>query len=666
MPEMNREREGQPAEGVGRSGATGPWRWLPWSSPASLRSTRYLLKWLVLGTLIGIVAGLGAVAFYRAIGFATDLFLGDLVGYQPPLPVGEGSPARVDPERPWLLPLVLALGGLISGFIVFRFAPEAEGHGTDAAIDAVHHKRSLLRARVPPIKLVASAITIGSGGSGGREGPAAQISAGFGSLLAQWLNLSVEDRRTAVSAGMGAGIGAIFRAPMGGALMAAEILYLHDLEVQVLIPALIASIVGYSVYGYFEGFSPIFGDYSGLTFDDPVTLLWYALLGILAGLVGLLYARVFYGTAGVFHRLRVPRVIKPAIGGFLVGILGIWVLGSLHTGYGWVQVSMTEELKTLPLWLVLVLPFAKIVSTSLSIGSGGSGGIFGPGMVIGGMLGAAFWRLGDGILPHLPASPAPFVIVGMMALFGGIAHAPFAVMLMVAEMTGNLTMLAPAMVAVALSSALVGDETIYRAQLPNRSSSPMHRVRMSFPLLSALTVREAMDRAGSTNGERVGGLVLDPNQPLDEALARMADDGVPVAQVREGDSIVGHLSYRGALTAYRQMLQRGVRRARALPESSLIVEARLRRGSSLVGRSLREARFPRGTLVASISRDGEMLFPHADTVLAAGDVITVVTEPHQAPLVRALAESRESIPEDEPTSALAREVGQAEADRQAG
>jgi CIC family chloride channel protein len=464
---------------------------------------------------------------------------------------------------------------------------------------------------------------------------------------------------------MGAGIGAIFRAPLGGAVMAAEILYLHDLEVEALIPALIASIVGYSVFGLIEGFEPIFGDYSGLTFDDPVTLLWYALLGILAGLVGLLYARVFYGTAGLFHRLPMPRMLKPALGGFLVGVMGIWVLGSLHTGYGWVQISMTEDLKTLPLWLVLALPFAKILATSLSIGSGGSGGIFGPGMVIGGMLGAAFWRLGDGVLPHLPASPAPFVIVGMMALFGGIAHAPFAVMLMVAEMSGNLTMLAPAMVAVALSSALVGDETIYRAQLPNRASSPMHRVRMSFPLLSALTVREAMDRV-ATSGDEEGELALDPDVPLDEALARMADAGVPVAKVREDDRAIGQLSYRGALTAYRQMLQRGVRRARALPESSLIVETRLRRGSPLAGRSLRQARFPRGTLVASISRDGDMLFPHADTVLAAGDVITVVTEPRQASLVRAIAEGWEAVPEDEPESALAREVGQAEADRQAG
>src|SRR5262249_26303653 len=149
---------------------------------------------------------------------------------------------------------------------------------------------------------------------------------------------------------------------------------------------------------------------------------------------------------------------------------------ALHMGYGWVQIAMGPQLLGMPLWVVLLIPFAKILATSLSIGSGGSGGIFGPGMVIGGLLGAPFWRLTYGLLPGVPASPAPYVIVGMMALFGGIAHAPLAVMLMVAEMTGNLSLLAPAMIAVAVSTALVGDNTIYRSQLPNRASAPAHRV----------------------------------------------------------------------------------------------------------------------------------------------------------------------------------------------
>src|ERR1051326_4891607 len=198
-------------------------RWLRWTGGPLLRgsgfeSSRYLAKWLLLGTCIGLVAGLGAIVFFVAIDQATHFFLGDLVGYLPPSPSGEGSPLIRGMDRPWLLPLVVGLGGLLSGLIVFNLAPEAEGHGTDAAIAAIHHHQGRVRARIPPIKLLASAITIGSGGSAGREGPTAQISAGFASLLAGWLRLDLADRRIAVAAGIGSGIGAIFRAPLGGAL----------------------------------------------------------------------------------------------------------------------------------------------------------------------------------------------------------------------------------------------------------------------------------------------------------------------------------------------------------------------------------------------------------------------------------------------------------------
>jgi CIC family chloride channel protein len=579
----------------------------PLRGGSGFESTRYLARWLVLGSAIGLVAGIGAIVFYLAIEFTTHLFLGQIVGYLPPAPVGEGSPTIVPMERPWLLPLVVALGGLISGIIVFSLAPEAEGHGTDSAIAAIHYRQGKVRARIPPIKLVASAITIGSGGSGGREGPAAQISAGFASLLGTWLKLKPLDRRIAVAAGMGAGIGAIFRAPLGGALMGAEILYLHDLEVEAIIPSLIASIVGYTVYGAYFGFAPIFGAQPALALDSPIQLLYYGLLGVAAGACGLLYAHTFYGTTALFHRLHMPMWFKPALGGVFVGFLGLVIPGALHMGYGWVQIAMGPELMSLPLWMVIALPFAKILSTSLSIGSGGSGGIFGPGMVIGGMLGATFWRLGYGVLPSMPQSPAPFVIVGMMALFGGIAHAPLAVMLMVAEMTGNLSLLAPAMVAVGVSTALVGDTTIYRQQLPDRSFAPAHRTRYREPLLAALHVSDAMTpprQAGlaedtvaqaqallASQGAMVLAVVdgddryartvtrdalagvsdlsaplaslepdefepLEPDITLDVALERLADYNVPWLPVVSDGRIVGGLGARDALREYRAAVAR--------------------------------------------------------------------------------------------------------------
>ena len=392
-------------------------RWQARQSSGGIETGRNLAKWLGLGLAIGLVAGLGAIVFTWSIDFSTSLFLGEGAGYLPPSALGEGNAKITSAERPWLFPIILTLGGLLSGWIVYKFAPEAEGHGTDAAIAAFHHRGGKVRARVPLVKLIASSITIGSGGSGGREGPTAQIASGFGSLLAGWLGLDAASRRIAMVTGMGAGIGAIFRAPLGGAVMAAEILYLHDLEVEALIPGLVASIVGYSVYSSVYGWSPIFGgQLGGLTFDNPVQLIYYAVLGLICGLVGLFYAKSFIFAGKFFHHLRlagraVPNWLKPAIGGFLVGLIGLISPAFIHMGYGWVQATMSpsavDGLLSLPLWLVILLPVGKIIATSLSIGSGGSGGIFGPGMVVGGFVGAAFWRLTEGWLPGVPTTPGP-------------------------------------------------------------------------------------------------------------------------------------------------------------------------------------------------------------------------------------------------------------------
>ena len=497
-----------------------------------LREAGYLRRWLVLGAAIGVVAGLGAIAFSVALRSATDLFLTRLAGYTPPSPIGEGNlPGSAHVARPWALPLVVGLGGLLSGILVFRFAPEAEGHRTDAAITAIHHNPTGIRPRVSLVKILASALTIGSGGSGGREGPTAQISAGFGSLLARRLQLSPADARIAVAVGMGAGIGAIFRAPLGGAVLGAEILYRDDIEVEALIPSLVASIVGFSVFGAVEGFTPIFGFLRGYRFTHPVELLYYAGIGLAAGLVGILYARSFYGAVGLAHRLPGSRALKPAVAGVLVGLMELALPGVLGTGYGWVQEAMGQELLGLPLWVILALPFAKILSTSLSIGSGGSGGIFGPGMVIGGFVGAAAWRLLSPVAPAVPHTPAPFVVVGMIACFGSIAHAPLAVMLMVAEMTGSLELLAPAMVAVGLAALVVGDRTIDRGQLRSRADSPFHRLRFGLPLLETVRVRDVMSEPRD---------VLPADTPA--AVARERLRWAPGAPVVDGDG-----RFRGAV-----------------------------------------------------------------------------------------------------------------------
>lgn len=364
-------------------------------------------------------------------------------------------------------------------------------------------------------------------------------------------------------------------------------------------------------------------------------------------------------------------------------------------------------LLALPLWVILLLPFAKIVTTGLSIGSGGSGGIFGPGMVIGGMVGATVWRLCYHIVPGLPATPAPFVIVGMMALFGGIAHAPLAVMLMVAEMTGNLSMLAPAMIAVGISSIIIGNTTIYTSQVDTRADSPAHRLQLSFPLLSTLAVHQAMTRislrflprqtlveAEALLAGRVesGAPVLDergmllgvvthvdiehvspdkrdqrtvaeimnrdvltiyPDETLDEALEQLTSRRVSWAPIvdaeamSEGKHVVGLLSATDIVRAYRETLSKSSRRMRGLVDGTVMLEVKIEAGMRLVDRPLREAQLPIESLVVSIRRRDELLFPRGSAVIKPGDVVTFLVSPRGEALLQQYLMA-ERVPDAEP------------------
>jgi CIC family chloride channel protein len=642
-----------------------------------LRSAPYLRKWVILGAAIGIISGLGAALFFTALEVSTALFLGVLAGFQPATAIGEGGHAITDPTRLWALPLVVAAGGLISGIIVFRFAPEAEGHGTDAAISAFHHRPRGVRGRIPLVKLVSAAVTIGSGGSGGREGPTAQIGAGFGSFLARTLDLEARDARIAVSAGMASGIGAIFRAPLGGAILGVEIPYRDDIEADALVPSFVASIVAFSIFGALIGFGRIFGHF-GSEFTDPRQLVYYALIGLTAGLVGRLYISSFYGFTAWFKRRRWPRALKPAIAGFAVGCLGIVLPGVIGTGYGWVQAGLSREsIMSIPLWVIIALPFAKILATSLSIGSGGSGGIFGPGMVVGGLLGAALWRLLVPWAPFMPSDPAPFVIVAMMALFGSVAHSPIAVMLMVAEMTGDLGMLPPAMIAVGIALLIVDEKSIYASQLATRADSPAHKFQFSMPVMATLPAGDAAraarvvvdpgDRAdetlrrlkrarlpgapvasasGSLKGTitaqrlelskptaRVGDLlgesgsvgipILSAEDSLDEALGALADSHASWAPVVADGKLAGVLSVQDIMRSYRAALTGSVRRVRGLGSGGALVRATIAAGSALAGHTVARIGWPRDSVLVAVHRGDRLLVPRGDLRLEAGDDLTI-------------------------------------------
>ena len=645
-----------------------------------LTEASYLQKWLILGVLIGTMAGIGAIAFYEALLACTHFFLGTLAGYHVPTPAGEGSHrASASFTRPWAIPLVVGLGALLGAVLVFRFAPEAEGHGTDAAISAVHHNPRGIRLRAVIVKIVASALTIGSGGSGGREGPTGQISAGFASLLARELDLSPADARIAVVTGIGSGIGAIFGAPLGGAVLATEILYRDDFDAEALLPSFVASLVGYVIFGAFIGFTPLFGFAGRYHFTDPAHLPWFALIGVLGGLIGLLYAKSFYGIADLFNRTPLPRWIKPAIGGVIVGLIALAIPEVLGTGYGWIQQGLGHELLTLPLWIVLILPFARILATSLSIGSGGSGGIFGPGMIIGAFIGASIWRLFAPMVPSMGHSPAPYVIVGMMCCFGGISRAPLAVMLMVAEMTGSLSILGPAMIAVGLAWFIVrrSDDTIYRGQLKSKADTPAQRLLIGMPVLSNVPVRQAMappllvltggssspqarrqlEAQGLTGAPVVDGegrfegtislddlkggaagndgcveSVVDSTAPSvpDSAYLDVAVEAITtasghwVAVLNSERRVVGTVATSDVVRGYRLGLLASLQRMNPTGDEEGPDRVNVASGSLLADQPLRDARLPLSVIITTIQRNFDLVVPDGETVLQPGDELVLI------------------------------------------
>lgn len=457
-------------------------------------------KWLFYSGIVGVVAGFGAVLFHVLSESLFEAAMSHLGGYVP-RPTGDARAiSDAGPIIPMVLLLVPAAGGLFAGWLVFRFAPEAEGHGTDAVLEAYHQKAGQIRKRVPFVKALASVLTLGTGGSGGREGPIAQIGAGFGSFFANRLGMSTRDRRILVAAGMGAGIGAIFRAPLAGALFAAEIHYREaEFEAEAMIPSAISSIVSYCIFSLFYGWRPLFTTGS-FDFSDPLELLPYGVLALVVSVGAYAFIKTFYGLRDLFHKLPMPLMLKPAVGGLLTGAVGVTlyvlvgdkdVLSVLSFGYGILQGAIDVKVASSVLVMVAV---GKMLTTGLTIGSGGSGGVFGPSMVIGGSLGGATGAGLHELFPELVRHPGAYVLVGMAGFFAGAANTPVSTIIMVSEMTGNYQLLLPALWVTTICYLLLRRTGIYEKQCRSRVDSPAHRGDMHFDVLEDMTVRDVYNR----------------------------------------------------------------------------------------------------------------------------------------------------------------------------
>jgi len=420
------------------------------------------------------------------------VLLGWIAGYYAPSLSEEGGIPRqiIGPHGLWLIPLVTTLGGILSGLLVYGLAPETEGHGTDTVVKALHWTGGVLRARVAPVKMIASAITIGSGGSAGREGPTALIAAGFGSIYAKLWHRPERETRLLVMMGMAAGLSAVFRSPIGTAIFAVEVLYGGmDFESEALIYCMLSAIVAYAVNGWFVGWHSLFQVPANLSAAGLSDYGWYIALGAASGLIATILPEVFYRVRDGFAALRIPAWTKPAIGGLCVGLLALRLPQVLGGGYGWIQEAINGQLA---LRLLIVLLFAKILALSLTVSSGGSAGVFAPSLFVGAMLGGSI----AGIFHHAPAG---LVVVGMAAVFAGAARVPIATLLMVAEMTGGYQLLVPAGLAVMLSflievklSSYMKYGSLYEAQVAGKFDSPAHRaehVQLALRLLDQGNIR---------------------------------------------------------------------------------------------------------------------------------------------------------------------------------
>ncbi len=460
-----------------------------WTSFINYLREHSFSRWMFYSLLIGLVAGLGAAAFFFSLEWLKYFVLDYLAGYPMEAPAGEqlvhGMPHGT--TKTWILFLAPAVGGLISGLVVYTWAPEAEGHGTDAMIDAFHNKQGEIRTRVPYIKSAASVITLATGGSAGREGPIAQIGAGFGSWLGRVLNLDAKERRILMLAGCAGGLGAIFRAPLGGAITSIEVLYTEDFETEAIMPCVMSSVVAYSFFTLIFGYKPIFATPT-LVFTDPRELLIYAVLGLVCVPVGWIYSKSLYGLRDhVFSKIPIKPHFVPAIGGLLVGCIGLMTPKVLSGGYGTIQLALLGKLSV---GLMAIMVFTKIFATSFTIGSGGSGGVFGPSLFIGAMLGGVVGQLGHNYFPEVITNPAAFALVGMAAFFAGVAKAPIGALLMVSEMTQGYGLVVPLMLACSIPVLLSGRWGIYEKQVTNKFASPAHLTDLTINVLQTMQVRD--------------------------------------------------------------------------------------------------------------------------------------------------------------------------------
>lgn len=420
----------------------------------SYRTGKYFFQALFVGILAGFVV----------VGFRYLIKLGDYIEI-------------LCGVSPWIVFILPAIGALLGYLLIKRFDSLEHARGTDSAILAYHRRHGYVPPAVLPVKSVASVLTVASGGSAGYEGPVTLLGAACGSLIASWFRLSRKARRILMTAGISAGIAALFQAPLAGAIFGFEVLYSSsDIEYDCILPCFVASTVAYTIYAYFFGWGALFPMPGEISYENGLRLLPYLVLAIVITFGARLYISFFNSIEHSFSEMHFPGWMKVALGGVVVGAFGVFAPEVRGSSYAVIQqVLSTEVLSRETCVFLLWIFFAKVVATSFTVGSGGSGGLFAPALVCGGTLGGAMGMFFARVLPEsFGIHPTAFALVGMAGFLATSIRTPLTAIVMVAEISGNHALLVPAMWVCGISFWLNNGWSLYRSQVHNRESSPVH------------------------------------------------------------------------------------------------------------------------------------------------------------------------------------------------
>ena len=449
--------------------------------------------------IVGVVSGIAAMIFSFILKLAEDWILSF---HQDKIKVNNTIADKISesyhlPYTSLLILGVPALGGLAAGLIIYFFCKEAKGTGTDELIDAFHNQEGKIDTKVPLYKSIATIFTLSSGGSGGKEGPISQIGAGIGVFVANLANAGARARRTLLLSGTAAGLGAAFKTPLGGALTAVEMVYKEDFESDALIPCFISSVTAYLIYTAYAGTSPLMniGDVSSFHFSE---IAFYLILGVLCYVFGFLFIFGFGKAKKFTLSLNIPIYLKPAIGGLLTGAIALLFFEVSGTGHSFIERVANGNLPDLignsmfysVIVSLLIIAFLKILATTLTIGSGGSAGIFGPSLFIGAMLGAATGVAAKTFLSSTEVHVGSYIVVGMGAFYAGVANAPIAGIIMIMEMTGSYVLLPPIIIVSIFTFILARQISFYKNQVDNRFKSPAHKWEMKLDVIDSIYLKE--------------------------------------------------------------------------------------------------------------------------------------------------------------------------------